>query len=248
MMVEWEDCEPTIENFWRNVRTVDPLNNLKFVGMILNGYYEFPENKNKSAKDLELDLRAHDINFGLIASSYEDDEILKNDFNNKKITFIKKQYQYLYNDNNIDVKPDHIAKYYIKYSCRPRKYVIEETLTHSKSMEENLEKLEESGDIINIINKLNNTEAELSKGDKDLSLLIREGKKLMKVIKVELSEIFKKTYEENKDAAMTMHAMGNDGSPIFALVKSNQIICPVGVKISIDTDGNKVQSYVALMR
>ena len=46
----------------------------------------------------------------------EDDEILKNDFNNKKITFIKKQYQYLYNDNNIDVKPDHIAKYYIKYS------------------------------------------------------------------------------------------------------------------------------------
>ena len=33
-------------------------------------------------------------------------------------------------------------------SCRPRQYVIDETLTHSETMEETFDKLEETGDFI----------------------------------------------------------------------------------------------------
>ena len=40
---------------------------------------------------------------------------------------------------------EYSCKYYVKVSCRKREDVIKETLQSSKDMEENLEKLDESG-------------------------------------------------------------------------------------------------------
>lgn len=252
-MSEWVDCEPTIENFWKNVKTVDSLMNLNFTSMILSGYFSFSGNEDKNYRDLELELRENNINFGLIASNFENDNDLKKAINDKKVVLIKKKYQKLYRNretSNIDaINPDHIAKYFTLYSCRPRDYVIKETLQHSKSIEENLEKLKESGDIISLEEDkfaISKSDKLLSESEMNLSSLVLKGKKLLKVKKVDLAEIFNNTLEKNSDATLAMHAMAHDGSPIFALVKNNRIISPIGLQISLDTNGNKVHSYLPL--
>tara|TARA_B100000886_G_scaffold183994_1_gene126233 strand:- start:901 stop:1662 length:762 start_codon:yes stop_codon:yes gene_type:complete len=253
MIVEWEDCEPTIDNFWKNVKTCDPLNNLKFAGSILFGYYKFEENFEKTPKDLELELRNHDLNMGLIADDYSDDNDVKKAIDENKIVLIKSKYLRLYkNINNIDeIDPEHISKYYVRISCRPRKYVIEETLKYSSSIEENLEKLDEAGEIVNINSdksKLSNNDVMLDNKEIDLSKLIIECRKLMKVKKVELSKIFEDSYKQFPKATMAMHAMAHDGSPIMALVNEDKIVCPIGVKITMNNRGERTEEFVPLMR
>ena len=147
------------------------------------------------------------------------------------------------------INSDHIAKYFTLYSCRPRDYVIKETLEHSKSIEENLEKLKESGDIISLDEEkfaISKSDKLLSEEEQSLSSLVLKGKKLLKVTKVDLAKILNKAHEENPDATLAMYAMAHDGSPIFALVKNNKIICPIGMKISHDSNGDKVCSYIPL--
>lgn len=252
-MTEWEDCEQTIDNFWKNVKTVDTLMNLNFTSMILSGYFLLPGNEDKDYRDLELELRENNINFGLIASNYENDKDLKKAINDKKVVLIKKKYQKLYRNKNTSnlecINSDHIAKYFTLYSCRPRDYVIKETLEHSKSIEENLEKLKESGDIISLDEEkfaISKSDKLLSEEEQSLSSLVLKGKKLLKVTKVDLAKILNKAHEENPDATLAMYAMAHDGSPIFALVKNNKIICPIGMKISHDSNGDKVCSYIPL--
>ena len=45
--------------------------------IIKSGYYKFEENFEKTPKDLELELRNHDLNMGLIADDYSDDNDVK---------------------------------------------------------------------------------------------------------------------------------------------------------------------------
>ena len=82
----------------------------------------------------------------------------------------------------------------------------------------------------------------------DLSKLIIECRKLMKVKKVELSKIFEDSYKQFPKATMAMHAMAHDGSPIMALVNEGKIVCPIGVKITMNSRGERTEEFVPLMR
>lgn len=141
MIAEYDDCECTIDNFWKNMKTIDPLHDLKLTCGIMNKYFSnYEENKNKTLKDLELELREHDLNVGLIAVNA--DEHVEKAISSGKVCLVKPQYMDIYSSkkgNSIkNIDPSHVAKYMLNYSCRPRQYVIQETLEHSKSIEEKL--------------------------------------------------------------------------------------------------------------
>ena len=53
-----------------------------------------------------------------------------------------------------EIDPSSISKYVTYISCRPRESVIQEILTHSSSLEENLQKLEIAGDLISFNSEL----------------------------------------------------------------------------------------------
>ena len=81
----WEDCEPTIENFWENMATCDSIKNLESTLKIMHGYYKFEQNHGKTSKDLELDIREHGLNMGLIAADYTRESGLVEVIENKKM-------------------------------------------------------------------------------------------------------------------------------------------------------------------
>ena len=117
--VTLEDCELSEENVWANIKNVDKLNQLDLMCLIMESYYKF-HNNTKTPKDLELELRARNFNFGLIACDKDNDPDVKREFINGNIHFIKSQY--IFGKEKIDLKNDledkHIAKYYVIVSCR----------------------------------------------------------------------------------------------------------------------------------
>jgi hypothetical protein len=93
--IEYEDCDSSMINFWKNVETLDPILNLSLTSMAFSGYFShFEENKNKTLKDFELELRERDLNVGLIAVKI--DENTKKAIHDKKIIYVKSQYAHLY--------------------------------------------------------------------------------------------------------------------------------------------------------
>ena len=87
MEIVFENCEPSIKNFWHNVKTLDPLFKLNLMMMVMESYYKLNENKNP--KDLELELREHNLDVGLIASKVENDKTYMDLINSGKGIVIK---------------------------------------------------------------------------------------------------------------------------------------------------------------
>ena len=56
MELQWKDCEAGMDNFLKNIRTIDPFNNLEIMSLICSSYYKINEER-KSPRDLELFLR-----------------------------------------------------------------------------------------------------------------------------------------------------------------------------------------------
>lgn len=246
--IRWTDCEPTEENFWENLRRCDEFNSLKQITMIIRRYYDLEGNENKTPKDLELDLRKRNFNFGLIATHISQDKAIENALNQNKFSLIKEKF--VKNGIKIDNYTDeHKTDYYIKYSCRPRKYVISETLEFSKSIEENLEKLELAGSIVNLgdkFQKATDRDVVLSQKEIDFGELIGQGKKLIKFEKVNFEEVFKKHESDNPGARLVVVALAPNGGPVLGLVKDSALVCPIGVNIYNDNEGNQKFNYIPL--
>ena len=107
--------------------------------------------------------------------------------------------------------PEHLSKYVTFLSCRQRKDVITETLIHSLTMEENLEKLKEAGDVIiisdleNVLDK--NTDIKIDKNN--LNLSIQKGKKLLQINESSLEDIFNRAIMENPNAKIKEECICN---------------------------------------
>jgi hypothetical protein len=251
MEIKWNNCEPTRENFWENIKRCDKYNRLHEMLMIIPRYYDFEENTGNTPKDLELDFRKHGLNVGLIACDSSKDLDLKKALESDLIMLIKPQY--INGKNKIDLtkaKEEHMSSYNTKVSCRPREYVIKETLEYCSSMEENLEKLAESGDIVskNGNQKISENDVVLNNKEISLAQLIKEGKKLISFKKVDLKEIFSEAEKKYPNAKTFVCAMGYNGAPIFALIENSKIVCPIGITASFDNNGNQIISYVPLPR
>ena len=94
-------------------------------------------------------------------------------------------------------------------------------------MEENLEKLEEAGEFMTFTQD----DSVLAEGDiripeesMPLTKLIQQGKKVAKINKVNLEDVFKRYQQQNPDVEPSVIKMLPDGSPILALVKNRKII------------------------
>lgn len=220
----WTDCEHTMENIMANIKTIDPYHKLSFMTMIIQSYYKLYDNK-ISPYDIEQELRKHDLNVGLIAVDWTTDPHYKKIVDENKGKIIKRQYFSLYKSNhNIDL--DHLSKYVTFISCRPRQSVIEETLTHSSSMEENLCKLKEAGDlmIITDLDDILDTKTDIKIDQNDLNAQIQAGTKLLKITKFTLEEIFMKTAAANPTAKVVPICANISG-----LIDNGKIICQVGI-------------------
>ena len=251
MQVSWEICEPTEDNFWENLKRCDQYNSLHNILMILPRYYKLDGNEDKTPKDLELELRKKNFNFGLIACSKDSDPSVKKAYDENKIIFVKTKY--IFGKKKFEIKnlePHQYAKFNVIASCRPRHLVIQEVLQHSSSIEENLEKLEEAGEIVNKevgnSDPLSSKDYVLNDNEKSLNELILEGKRLIKFERVSFEEIFKKAQSDYPNSQPQLYSMGKKGEPILALVNEGQIICPIGICISMSDNGEKLISFVPL--
>ena len=251
MEIIWEDCEPNEENYWENLRRCDKYNNLHNMLLVLNRYYKLKGNEDKTPRDLELELRKRNFNFGLIAINKDSDPDIKKKYDDGEIKFIKNKYIFGKDKLDLDkVEEHHIAKYNVIVSCRPRKYVIQETLENSSSIEENLEKLEDAGEIINNIEDndepLSKKDYVLNDKEKSLSQLILDGKKLVMFKEVNFEEIFRNAQNKYPNSQPQLYAMGKNGEPIFALVNNDTIICPIGLCITMTSNGEQNYEFVPL--
>ena len=254
MEIQWQDCEPNMDNFLENIKAVDPLNSLEMMSLLCFSYYEINEER-KSPRDLELFLRSQDnLKVGLIAVDWRKENHYSKLVNEKKGIVIKRKYLQDYIgkikiNSMADVNPDHLSDHVTYVSCRPRDAVIQETLTHSRSMEENLEKLEEAGEFMTFTQDDSNlAEGDIKIPEESMPLtnLIQKGKKLAKINKVNLEDVFKRYQEQNPDVEPSVIKMLPDGSPILALVKNRKIICPVGIHIYFNQSGEQMIRFVPL--
>ena len=250
MIAEYEDCESTVENFWKNMKTIDPLHDLKLNCSIMTDYFSnYEENNNKTLKDFECELRSHNLDVGLIAAEFNDDE--KELIKNGTMIFIKPQYAEMYysKKNKKDIPDEYLSKYKLIYSCRSRDDVIKETLQHSATVEENLEKLLDAG--IGICADTPKLEPSknmslLSEKEKTFMNDLRKGRKLIKLKKLDLEKEFKEVYAQHNKAELMMVSMLNNGGPVFGLVEENKLVSNIGVHMYYNSDGKQVNEYVLI--
>ena len=256
MEIVWEECEPTVENFWENIKNCDRHNSLQQMIMVIPMYYKFEGNENKTPRDLEMEMRERGLNVGLIACDPLKDPSIKKAMENNSLKVIKSRYAYKKGSVNLrNTTEEHNAKYNVIVSCRPREYVIKETLEHSSSMEENLEKLEEGGELVSIENNSGNeyeNESEnvhnLTDEEKSISQLISEGKKLLRFKEVNLEEIFIEYKKRNPESEMKLYSMSRNGEPIMAMCNDTKIVCPIGMIATMDNEGKHQYKFIPLTR
>lgn len=245
--VKWVECEPTIDNLWESLKTIDPIFNLQFTMMLIESYFNFEENKGKSYRDLENEIRARNLNLGLIASRIEDDVSVKNVINSGEAFACKRKDfpNYMKDKEKFD-HSKHSCQFTVLYSCRPREYVIQETLKHSRSMEENLEKLEESGFVITKDDKVDKNDTRvrpLSENEKSLAELIKEGNMKATIITINPKEEYERCVSMNPGCEPSLVAMGPNGEAIMGLVKDGKLLSKIGFEMGM-YDFKTHQKYV----
>ena len=239
--ISWEDCEPSIENFWNNMKIVDAMNLLRTT-LMLSEYY-FDTFKDKSYKDFELELRDHNLNTGLIAEKVSDNDRIQEMIKSGKGLIIKKELMDEYltkkNEQDFDVEK-YVAEYSVIFSCHPREEVIAETLKHSDSMEENLEKLEKTGVFIPVGMEIEDIQTNTNDQLHDLVAL---GKKKIIVTSVNPQEEFEKDHSKYPDLKPVQIGVDKD-LPVFGLVKDKQLVSSYGFEMGTTTIDDKEQKFI----
>lgn len=235
------DCEVNIENIWANIEAIDKLNKLDWMMCAFASYFKLLPDK--SPRDLELELREHNLKVGLIAINAETDEEYSKAYDLTKGKIV--QNKYLDDKDNHD---DHLTNYVWIVSCRPREDVLKETLMYHDSYEANLNLLEDCGQYI-----LNRPE-DFVETDNDRVLeqtstiqKLQVGSCLVTLEEINPEDVFKKCMEDNPTAQTAVYGlMPDDGSPIFVIILNSAIICPIGLNIYHTREGVKCMRYVPL--
>ena len=217
------NVESAVDIAWHNIEIADQNLNLKvFIGASLGWLKANPD---KNYQDLEKELRERNFNTHLIA------------INNPNIPNTKLQLP------NSDV----LAEYQCIMSCRPPKDAVTELLQHSKSYEENFDKLKLSGNLYS-----NKDEEDNMKNNNDVVILDKDEQTDMekmannelkvRIEKIDSMKFIKKIETDLRsiypNVTSAVVGMANDGSPIFAFVLDNEIISQYGFSITATEDGN----------
>lgn len=86
----------------------------------------------------------------------------------------------------------------------------------------------------------------LQSQEKNILNYLSNGKKLIRLKKIDLETEFNKACEENEGADMVVVGLNRNGGPILALSKDGKIVSNIGIKIYHDSDGNKITSFILL--
>ena len=247
--VTLEDCVLSEETVWENIKNVDKLNQLDLMCLIMESYYKL-HNYSKSPLDLELELRKHKLNVGLIAVEWAKNDYYKQKVKNNQGIIIKKKFRHLYLEKDLkastNINPEHLTKYIIFIACKPRNLVIKETLTHSSSMEENLNKLEHGGDFITFTNDILDEKTDIIINKDEINSKIHEGTKLIKLQLINYEKIFNDCKDKHPKAEVVVYALLENGNPFYILVENKQIICSIGFHPYTDSDGNTNNKYMPI--
>ena len=207
-VIDWAPCQPSYDNILYNMQMLDRCGRQNILmTLVIDSYYNYQNNK-ISPYDVEMEFRKMNLDVGLIAvewkrySQYQDFVM-----NNGGDVIMRKDFmvgQYM------------SAKYLAVVVCKNRRQVVDETLKFNGSIEENLKRLKESGEIIgHLLNKY-----------EDSYLEIQQGKMLVQIRIYSFREIFYDILESNPDARVVqIH------NSLGVIVKNGIIISPVGVKI-----------------
>lgn len=135
----------------------------------------------------------------------------------------------------------------IIYSCRPVEYGLEEVLTHAKTYEENFERLNRAGIIMEkSITNLKEEEKEYEDQTNFEKLKNVSGLVELKIESFEeifngCIKFFKEKYD--KEPELKIIGVGINGEPISALIHNNNICCPVGMIVGFK-DNEKIVKYI----
>lgn len=208
-VIDWTHCQPSYDNILYNMQMLDRCGRQNIpMTLVIDSYYNYQNNK-ISPHDVEMEFRKMNLNVGLIAVEWK--------------KYLQYQDFVMNNGGDVIMRKDFMvgqytpAKYLAVVVCKDRGQVVDETLKYNGSMEENLERLKESGEIIgHLLNKY-----------EDSYLKIQQGKMLVQIRIHSFREIFYNILDSNPDARVVqIH------DSIGVIIKNGIIISPVGVKIN----------------
>jgi hypothetical protein len=184
--------------------------------MVIDSYYNFFGNQ-CSPYDVEIELRKLGLNVGLIAIEWTKYPIYKKVVeNNYDKVVVRKNYK-----RNIET-----TNYLVVIVCKNRHEVIAETLSYHDSVDENLCKLRESGEILShLTNKYD-----------EFYEAIQHGKLLMQINLCSYQNIFERVMQDNPTARIIQVK-----TELFVIEKDDIVISPVALQI----EGNDFK-YVLL--
>lgn len=210
-VVDWIPCEPSYDNILHNMQMLDRCGRQNVsMTLVIDSYYNYRRN-NITPYDVEMELRKMNLDVGLIAVEWRKYQ----------------QYQDFVTNNGGDVimRKDFMigqytpAKYLAVVVCKDRRQVVNETLEYNSSIEENLTRLKESGDIVgHLFNKY-----------EDCYLEIQRGKMLVRIRIYSFREIFYDILESNPDARIVQIHGG-----LCVIIKNDVIISPIAIKTEED--------------
>ncbi len=229
--VEPDETESVNDIIWHNLREADKHHHLLSFIYAANAWLR--ENKSKDYSDFEKEIRINNLNTHLIACV-------------PRITRPDMKLGILGRD-------DRDYKYECIYSCRPKKYALEELLENSSSYEENFEKLKQSGSIM-LDDSLNEgiDLHVLSKREKTDGELVEECKKKIYYKTTPAEKVIEQLINScrerfGKEPDRTVYGIDSEG-PVYGFVIDGRLISDIGYKYNtkVDKNSNETMSIIKL--
>ena len=216
---------------FENIKKIAPYHDLNLVLNACMGW--FKTNPHLKTTDLEKKLRDEKIDIHIISAENKIDET---------------KYKSIL---PFDMEKE--CSRMMIFSCRPEKEGLEELLTHAKTYEENFNRLNECGLICpkELGNKSSkNFFDDSNQMDKNTPIgKLRSVWGKVKIIEEKLEDVFnscsnfiKEKYKVEPE--LKVYGIAKDGSAISVLIHNKNIVCPIGVMISYNKEGEKLMKYV----
>lgn len=223
-----KDNETPSDIVWHNIRIADEQYNLQYFIAAARGWFHlYPQ---KGYQDLEKELRQKNMNTYLFAAKPGDLRI--------KHRLVNLQ------------EEEKGVEYECMYSCRPPPYALKEVLRHSKSYEENLEKLAKAGHIVVDeagSSKMMGSEKVkiLSDDEKTEMQLLSENKKKLQQVQMTMDEALNHIVDNCKkkhgeEPQLALYGMGPEGQPIMAFTHKGRIISDLGLVYDAVTEKKRL--------
>ncbi len=250
-------CELSLDVVRNNFIITKDTHDMDITVAIAMSYFKYHADRKeyKNAADLEQYLRSiPGASLGLIAIPWRKDPALIQAKEKYNGIIVRQDEMHFIADNTNVFTDDSKTDYVIRYSCRDRLNIIEETLRYSGTMEENLENLKTAGNVVAIPLPTTDADAEIdtnpeNENDTGKTLIEKLAEGLIKLDqgkKMSHKEFFSKFKDINPDIELTKIAVLNDSTLVLAFTKNSVVTCRIGVIIQTMENGDVEKQYIDL--